>query len=272
MACADRSSTRRGLRLACALVIPALAALTGCSPYESTKDLYQQVSAERFPPLPEQAVVPITDEIPFHRPFKVIGTISMSTTEGPQWMEGALEWNARRVGADAVVVTRREATEEPYTSYSGYSSGPRIGVGVGYGSGYRRGGYGYYGVSYDWWGPWYESGYVETRYRTRISVDAEFVALLDKETFGWIGLRPIEVGNSSELAIDALEPTGPAARAGLRTGDILVSVGGYDMNRGLRDFLQNGPSPRVGVPVEIVVRRGAETLRFVVTPEREPRW
>lgn len=265
------SSSRFGARLAWILALCPALALLGCGPgYESTADLYESISAETFPPLPETAVVPIADEVPFDRPYKVIGAIAFSTTKGPRWVDGALQWHARRAGADAVVVRRREAHEEPYTRYtSGYPYGPRISFGTSYG---RYGRHGYVGTYYDWGSPWYDRGYAETYVRTRISVEADFVALLDKDTFGWIGLRPLDVGNTGELIVDDVDPRGPAARAGILPGDIVLRVDDFVTDGGLRDFLRHGPAPRIGVPVQIEVRRGAEVLMFEVVPEREPGW
>ncbi len=251
---------------------PAAAALAlgACSPgYESTLGLYEPVSAHARAPLPEEAVVPIVDEIPFGRPYVAIGRIEFSTVNAPAWVDGALQWHARRVGADAVLVLDRSAREEEYTRYvPGSYWGPRYSYGYVYGP---RGSCRYVSTWYGW-GGYYDSGYAETRVRTRYSVDAEFVILLDRDTFGWIGLRPLEVGNTGELVIDALEPGGPAERAGLRAGDILVRIGDYRADQGMRDFLRNGPAPRVGEAIEVEVRREGRGWVYTVTPEREPGW
>lgn len=263
------SSTRTGARLAWIVALAVSLGAAGCGPgYESTADLYEPVSVETFPPLSETAFVPVADEAPFQRPYKVIGRIEFSTTRGPRWIEGALQWHARRVGADAVLVRRRESRQEQYTRYSsGYPYGPRVRLGTVY---TRGGKHGYVATYYDWWDPWYDRGYYESAVRTRVSVEADFVVMLDRATFGWIGLRPLEVGNTREIIVDDVDPQGPAARAGILPGDIVVRVGEFVADRGLRDFLRNAPAPRIGEPVEVEVRRAARAMVFMVVPEREP--
>jgi membrane-associated protease RseP (regulator of RpoE activity) len=63
----------------------------------------------------------------------------------------------------------------------------------------------------------------------------------------------------------AQDPKSPAARAGLRAGDTIVSLGGTPVSSwdDLRTAIQAHPA---GTPVPIEVRRGGQTLRLQVTP------
>jgi len=87
-------------------ILPLLAAccvLTGCMSLEDTAAYYTPVSATYYPPLPEKAPVPILAASPpwGHR---VIGRFAMETDRGQKFVQRALAFNARRQGADAVVL------------------------------------------------------------------------------------------------------------------------------------------------------------------------
>ncbi len=84
---------------------------------------------------------------------------------------------------------------------------------------------------------------------------------------GWDEDGPIEAYSVS--------PDMPAAKAGLRNGDIMLSVDGHPLRSSamFRDYIKNGG----GKPVAVEVQRGDRTLTFTVTPvfskaEAKPRW
>jgi S1-C subfamily serine protease len=95
---------------------------------------------------------------------------------------------------------------------------------------------------------------------------------------GWLGLalQPITVpdkmrstvGQSSGRMVVSLAPSGPAQLAGLRPGDILLSLDGHSVSgaHALRAFL--GPE-RVGRQVEVrLMREGQlETRQLTVAPQ-----
>lgn len=111
--------------------------------------------------------------------------------------------------------------------------------------------------------------------------------------FSLFGSRPM-LGISLDMTIDRnMEETGvritdvvedgPAAEAGVRTGDVVVSLDGYDLTEPLDDRTERRldeqrsfPGQRLtalarelekGEPVEMVVLRDGERLSFTVTPE-----
>lgn len=243
--------------------LAAAVALGGCDSYDSTAKLYEPISARTLPPKPETYEPPVAPSVPFDRPYTPLGRMSISTTNTRDWLVGALQWNARRVGADMVVVESSRTEEQYDTRWTEY--GPYWSGGVYYGRGNRRI-YPDYGFGVGWG---YSSGYSETVVRLRRTVQATFVELLDKDTYGWLGFVPIELGNrEGALAVDYVEPGGPADEAGLRQGDVLVRVGSYRADQGLGDYYANAPATEAGRPVEVEVERGGEARVFTVAPRR----
>jgi len=81
--------------------------------------------------------------------------------------------------------------------------------------------------------------------------------------------RAAEIDNAAGAMITALEPDGPAARAGLMTLDIIVRAGGEPVT-GVDDLIRLLNSERIGRKLAIdVLRRGA-LRRFAVTPSEQP--
>jgi S1-C subfamily serine protease len=111
---------------------------------------------------------------------------------------------------------------------------------------------------------------------------AEFVAAwLIKEgriRRSWIGLAgqnvPIHprVVRFHRLAVDhgvlvaGIEPGSPAARAGLREGDVVVAFGGEPVS-GLDGLQRHLVAKAIGIPLRLTVIRHTEKLELIVTPE-----
>ncbi len=65
--------------------------------------------------------------------------------------------------------------------------------------------------------------------------------------------------------LGGVEPGSPAARAGLRAGDLVVSVDGKHIDR-FEDLI-SAVQLNLGSPLQLQVRRGAEELTVAVTPQ-----
>ena len=77
----------------------------------------------------------------------------------------------------------------------------------------------------------------------------------------------VSLGSSARIA--DLEPGGPAADAGIRRGDLIVSVDGRDV-RAPRDVAAAVQRHRVGDRVTVVVRRGGRRVTVQAKLERRP--
>jgi S1-C subfamily serine protease len=80
-----------------------------------------------------------------------------------------------------------------------------------------------------------------------------------------VGMQPVRLPESGGLMVLSLEPEGPAAKAGVLLGDILIGIEGDALND--TDDLQAALTPdRIGKPVELRLVRGGvvQTLKVVV--------
>lgn len=88
-----------------------------------------------------------------------------------------------------------------------------------------------------------------------------------------VQLRPLALGGEGQpavgLGILEVEPRGPAARGGLREGDILVRIGGQSVRSlgELHRFLAHWPPGR---PLQIHALRQNQIHTFTVIPEEAP--
>jgi len=86
-----------------------------------------------------------------------------------------------------------------------------------------------------------------------------------------VGLRPVSVSNhQTSLIVLSVEPEGPAAKAGVMVGDILVSLGGAAVAD--TDDVQTAiESAGVGKVIEADLLRGGEPKRIAITVGERPR-
>ncbi|MGB6757796.1 MAG: S1C family serine protease [Xanthobacteraceae bacterium] len=86
----------------------------------------------------------------------------------------------------------------------------------------------------------------------------------------WLGLYATEVEN--RLVIVGLADRGPAKKADIRTGDIVLSVGGKDVNDLAGFFRRIWAQGQAGVDVPITVYRDGETMEMRVKSSERNRF
>ena len=84
-------------------LVAACLVLCGCANLEQTAVYYTPTGTEFYPPLPKDAPVPLLAKPP-EWAHRVIGHFDMQTDRGAKFARKALLYNARRQGADAVVM------------------------------------------------------------------------------------------------------------------------------------------------------------------------
>lgn len=81
-----------------------------------------------------------------------------------------------------------------------------------------------------------------------------------KVTFGIV---PSYTGSGPGLTIDGVRPGGPAAKAGINSGDVLVEIDGKDI-QDIYDYMHRLEELKKGQKVKVKVRRGEETVWLTV--------
>ena len=91
------------------------------------------------------------------------------------------------------------------------------------------------------------------------------------QTKGWSGIEK-EHNEDGTLAVLSVVPGGPADRAGIKAGDILVSLNGVTLSKENQARLQEMKASglRIGDTVSYGVKRGQEILTVKVALERIP--
>ena len=87
---------------------------------------------------------------------------------------------------------------------------------------------------------------------------------------GWLGVSVEDAAEPGQgVAVASVEKGGPAAKAGMRAGDVVVAVNGdhIDTARGLIKAVAAVPP---GHPARLSVRRGSETMEITVTVGQRP--
>lgn len=91
-----------------ALLLPLCAVvLAGCQSLSTTEVFYTPAAGVAYPPWPKGAAIPVLSEPPSWA-HKTIGRFAMQSPQGYNFIYRALLHNARRNGADAVVLRKLE--------------------------------------------------------------------------------------------------------------------------------------------------------------------
>jgi Tol biopolymer transport system component len=72
-------------------------------------------------------------------------------------------------------------------------------------------------------------------------------------------------GDEPGVKLSGVSPVGPAAKAGVRGGDVIIGLGGKDILN-IYDYTAILGELKVNAPTDIVVKRGGETLTLKITP------
>jgi hypothetical protein len=146
----------------------AVLLLAGCASVKSTAVFYVPTSTVVYPPKPKDAVIPVTSRPPA-RAYAEIGRLSFQTDLGFPFMMRSIQYNARRAGADAVVLRDCRSWTVP----SVYTVPPSVGwvSAGGWWYGGRCGGWGGGPVAVPVWYP----GYTGVSYDTFTGVDTRMI-------------------------------------------------------------------------------------------------
>ena len=167
-------------RIYSTLLVMALAVvLTGCASVSSTAQFYFPVTTDVYPPKAKDFPIPILGKAP-DRPYKVIGRLSFRSDLGWKFMRESMVYNARANGADAVILKKADSKEQvnftevpPRTDWIPMP-GPVIAVNNGGG---KKGCNNVSYVSYPYYMPVFQPGYVRRWVQTIIGIDAEMIIL-----------------------------------------------------------------------------------------------
>jgi S1-C subfamily serine protease len=85
-----------------------------------------------------------------------------------------------------------------------------------------------------------------------------------------VGLQPVEISDHRKgLIVLSIEAGGPAAKAGVLIGDILVSLGGKSVED-TEDIQAALEGDAVGSPIEAVISRGGDSRNIAITIGERP--
>ena len=151
------------LATSCALLLQA------CVSVKSTAVFYTPSTNAVYPPKPKGTVIPVMSQPP-SRPYAEIGRFSFQSDLGYPFMMRAIQYNARRVGADGVVIKESKSWTLPFL----YTVPPTLNwIPVG-GSWYGGRCGGWYGGGMAAVPVWYP-GYSGVSYATFTGIDARMI-------------------------------------------------------------------------------------------------
>jgi S1-C subfamily serine protease len=98
--------------------------------------------------------------------------------------------------------------------------------------------------------------------RARLGLSVQTVPLLQRLR------RHHGIAQASGVLVTSATPDGPAARAGLQAGDVLLAFDGISLSG--TDALYAALSPeRTGIPLPVEALRRTERVMLIVTPDAE---
>ncbi len=159
------------------LLLLVLGALAGCASVSSTEQFYFPSTTTIYPPKPKDVQIPILSKSP-DKPYRVIGRLTFRTDLGWGFLRKSMVYNARRNGADAVILRKADSKEQvnytqvpPRTDWVAVP-GPVVAVNNG-----RRCNNNTTYVSYPTYIPVFQPGYTRRWVQTITGIDAEMIVL-----------------------------------------------------------------------------------------------
>jgi hypothetical protein len=169
-------------------------------------------------------------------------------------------------GADGVINVKGNSAPYAYQQYiPGYTAREQI---TAHHSGhyFGTGGSGHYSGSSTASVPVYHPGFTIQHSGIIYSLSGELITLLDKETFGVVGvLVDKHTQNLEGARIAVVYPGSPAYVAGVEKGDIITTVDGININK--PEDLYN-LDLKVGAPVTGTLLRNGKSYTVTVIPEK----
>ena len=156
--------------------------LAGCETVRSTAQFYRPFTTDTYPPKPKDFPVPVLGAKP-NRKFVALGRLTFSAGHGYGYMIRAIEYNARRVGADAAIMLYSNSTAHQYNytvpGYTTYQPVTTYSTAQANANYYGSGGYGY-GSAYGsgtstTYVPQYNPGYTGVGTVVRHHIDAVLI-------------------------------------------------------------------------------------------------
>jgi hypothetical protein len=120
-------------------LLPLVLLFSSCASVKSTAVFYQPTTAGFYPVKDRHAMIPILNAPPT-RPYTEIGRLAFQTDRDYSFIQRAIEYNAQRAGADAIIIKNYKNWSMPY-----YYSVPTTVTWVPLGGGYGGGCGGWYG-------------------------------------------------------------------------------------------------------------------------------
>jgi len=192
-----------------------------------------------------------------------LGHLGFQTYKTENFVSRAIQYNGRRVAADAYYLQRYEVKKEKSqkwveggTSYKTVYTNDRT---FDASSGTWKNSNGMARV------PVEKEGHYEEVTKWRRTVNAVMIAFLDIEVFGYFGFHFINIENGDGVLITSVTYGSPADEAGIRQGDRMLSIGGRDVVS-YEDFHSSHPVYQPGKSEEIVLLRDGKQIALDLAP------
>ena len=230
------------------LAFPIL--IFGCETLKGSSKYYTSLTSNYYPPKPENYELPVINENETRRSYRIIGQMEFESGRSKKFIMNAIQYNGRLHGADAMIIQKWIKQDNTYVSWNRDWYGP----------------WGYFPYDYPFTGYPYDFGPEIEHYITR-KIKVLMIVFLDKATFGYLGFVFEDTRNVPYLEISKVYPGTPVEKGGLKAGDKIKKIGDYQCDKGLGDYLRNGPAYKRGVPYPVEYERNGEERQVTLVAE-----